>query len=480
MAWAIIAASVRGIAGQGPSDAARSLREDGHNGTVGRLARPLIILAGVLVFSALPVRAAAPAHVNVATLTGTVDPISENYLVRALERSARDGARAVIIRMDTPGGLESSMRGINQAILKAPLPVVVWVAPPGARAASAGLFIAQAADVVAMAPGTNIGSAHPVSIGGGTPQPSGAAPDPLTAKVENDAAAYIRVLATDHDRNAEWAEQAVRKSVNVTADEAVRLHVADFISRDLKTLVPELDGRSFTKKSLGRTFTVNTSGADIVEVPMNGVETFLHLLADPQIAVLLLSLAILAIAFEVTHPGLILPGVVGVIAAVLAFSALRNLPINLAGLILIGFSLLLFIVDVNAPTHGVLTTGGILSLALGALFLVNTEFLSEGVNIFLIVLMVTAVGGFFGVVVRKVMAARRAVPVTGVEGLVGARGEARGTLEPAGMVYVDGALWQARSANGAAIQPGERIRVVGIEGLRLIVQQESEPAQPRA
>jgi membrane-bound serine protease (ClpP class) len=447
---------------------------------VGRLAGLLTILVGAVAWTATPALAASPAHVNVATLTGTVDPISEDYLVRALDRATKDGARALIIRMDTPGGLESSMREINRAILKAPLPVVVWVAPPGARAASAGLFISQAADVVAMAPGTNIGSAHPVSIGGGTPRPSGAGPDPLTAKVENDAAAYIRALATDHGRNAVWAEEAVRKSVNVTGDEAVKLHVADFVSRDLQTLLRDLDGRSFTKKSLERTFTIETSGVQVVEMPMSGVAAFLQLLADPQIAVLLLSLAILAIAFEVTHPGLILPGVVGVIAAVLAFAALRNLPINLAGLILIGFALLLFIVDLKAPTHGVLTTGGILSLALGALFLVNTEFLSEGVNIFFIILMVAAVGGFFAIVVRKVMAARRRAPATGVESLVGARGEARGTLDPAGLVFVDGALWQARSGNSAAIQPGERVRVVAMEGLRLIVQKESESAQGRA
>ncbi len=436
----------------------------------------LAALGGAVALLASPVLAAAPRHVDVATLSGTVDPITENYLVRAVERAAQDGARALIIRMDTPGGLESSMRAINQAILKAPVPVVVWVAPPGARAASAGLFIAQAADVVAMAPGTNIGSAHPVSLGGGGASPSGKEPDTLTTKIENDAAAYIRALATDHGRNAGWAEEAVRKSVNVTADEAVQLHVADFISRDLPSLLRDLDGRSFTRKALDKSFTLETADARVDEVPLGGIAGFLHLLADPQIAVLLLSLAILAIAFEVTHPGLILPGVVGVLAAVLAFVALRNLPINLAGLILIAFALILFVVDLNAPTHGVLTTGGIVSMTLGAFFLINTEFLAEGVNILFIALMVLAVGGFFGLVLRKVMAARQRRPVTGTEGLVGASGEAREPLQPRGMVYVDGALWQARSGNGDAIAAGERVKVVGIEGLRLVVQKESHPA----
>jgi membrane-bound serine protease (ClpP class) len=378
--------------------------------------------------------------------------------------------------MDTPGGLDTSMRGINRAILKAPLPVVVWVAPAGARAASAGLFIAQAADVAVMAPGTNIGSAHHISLGGGgSPQPSGSDADTLNTKIENDAAAYIRALARDHGRNADWAEQGVRKSVNVSADEAVELHVVDFISRDLSTLLRDLDGRVVEKKSLGRSFTLATAGARVVEVPMSGIAAFLHVLADPNIAVLLLSLAILAIAFEVTHPGLILPGVVGVIAAVLAFSALENLPLNLAGVILLVFAVILFIVDLTAPTHGVLTTGAILSMALGAFYLINTDFLDEGVNVVLIALMVLAVGAFFGLVLRKVYAARRRPPVTGPEGMIGAVGRVREALAPAGLVFVDGALWQARARSGAPIPPGESVTVVGIDGLQLLVQKEATP-----
>ncbi len=441
--------------------------------SVGRLARLFVALTASLAITMGAAAAASPGHVDVATLTGTVDPISENYLVRSLDRAARDGAAAFIIRMDTPGGLETSMRAINRAILNAPLPVVVWVAPAGARAASAGLFILQAADVAVMAPGTNTGSAHVVIPGTGSPsQPSGRE-DPLITKAQNDAAAYIRALATDHDRNAAWAEDAVHKSVNATADEAVKLHVADLVSRDLPNLLSDLDGRSFTKKSLGRTFTLHTAGVQVVELPMSPIASFLQLLADPQIAVLLLSLAILAIAFEVTHPGLVLPGVIGVIAGVLAFVAFRNLPLNLAGVLLIIFALILFAVDLTAPTHGVLTSGGIASLALGSFFLVNTEFLAEGVNLLFIVAMVVAIGAFFGLVLSKVLAARRRRPVTGREGLVGAVGEAREVLQPNGMVFVDGALWQARTGDGLAIEPGTRVRIVGMEGLRLIVQKES-------
>jgi len=439
---------------------------------VGRLARLFVAVAASLAVTAGTATAAAPGHVDVATLKGTVDPISENYLVRTLDRAARDGAAALIIRMDTPGGLESSMRGINQAILSAPLPVVVWVAPAGARAASAGLFVLQAADVAVMAPGTNTGSAHVVIPGaGGSSQPSGQ--DTLITKAQNDAAAYIRALASDHNRNAQWAEDAVRKSVNVTADEAVKLQVADFVSRDLPTLLSDLDGRSFTKKSLGRTFTLQTAGARVVELPMSAIASFLQLLADPQIAVLLLSLAILAIAFEVTHPGLILPGVIGVVAAVLAFVAFRNLPLNLAGVLLILFALILFAIDLSAPTHGVLTAGGIASLALGSFFLVNTDFLAEGVNLVFIAAMVLGIGAFFGLVINKILAARRRRPVTGEEGLIGSLGEVRAGLQPNGMVFVDGALWQARTNDGVAIEPGSRVRVVGREGLRLIVQKES-------
>jgi membrane-bound serine protease (ClpP class) len=439
--------------------------------------RLLVALAAALAASVATALASEPGgQIEVATLTGTVDPITENYLARTLDRAAQHRAQAVIIRMDTPGGLDTSMRGINRAILKAPLPVVVWVAPAGARAASAGLFIAQAADVAVMAPGTNIGSAHHISLGGGgSPQPSGSDADTLNTKIENDAAAYIRALARDHGRNADWAEQGVRKSVNVSADEAVELHVVDFISRDLSTLLRDLDGRVVEKKSLGRSFTLATAGARVVEVPMSGIAAFLHVLADPNIAVLLLSLAILAIAFEVTHPGLILPGVVGVIAAVLAFSALENLPLNLAGVILLVFAVILFIVDLTAPTHGVLTTGAILSMALGAFYLINTDFLDEGVNVVLIALMVLAVGAFFGLVLRKVYAARRRPPVTGPEGMIGAVGRVREALAPAGLVFVDGALWQARARSGAPIPPGESVTVVGIDGLQLLVQKEATP-----
>jgi membrane-bound serine protease (ClpP class) len=441
-----------------------------------RFARLLVALAAALALTAPLALASEPGgQVEVATLTGTVDPITENYLARTLDRAVQHHAQAVVIRMDTPGGLDTSMRGINRAILRAPLPVVVWVAPAGARAASAGLFITQAADVAVMAPGTNIGSAHHVTLGGGGAQPSGSEADTLNTKIENDAAAYIRALATDHGRNAEWAEQGVRKSVNVTADEAVELHVVDFISRDLKTLLRDLDGRVVEKKSLGRSFTLATAGARVVEVPMGGIAAFLHVLADPNIAVLLLSLAVLAIAFEVTHPGLILPGVVGVIAAVLAFSALENLPLNLAGVILLAFALILFIVDLTAPTHGVLTTGGIISMALGAFYLINTDFLDEGVNVALIALMVLAVGAFFGLVLRKVYAARRRPPVTGREGMIGAVGRVREALAPSGLVFVDGALWQARAPNGVLIAPGESVTVVGIDGLQLLVQKEATP-----
>jgi membrane-bound serine protease (ClpP class) len=444
---------------------------------VGRFARLLVALAAALAVGVPAALAAEPAgQIEVATLTGTVDPITENYLARTLDRASQHHAQAVIIRMDTPGGLDTSMRGINRAILKAPLAVVVWVAPSGARAASAGLFITEAADVAVMAPGTNIGSAHHVTLGGGgSPQPSGSDADTLNTKIENDAAAYIRALARDHGRNADWAEQGVRKSVNVTADEAVELHVVDFISRDLRSLLRDLDGRVVEKRSLGRSFTLATAGARVVEVPMSGIAAFLHVLADPNIAVLLLSLAVLAIAFEVTHPGLILPGVVGVIAAVLAFSALENLPLNLAGVILLAFALILFIVDLTAPTHGVLTTGGIISMALGAFFLINTDFLDEGVNLVLIGLMVVAVGSFFGLVMRKVIAARRRPPVTGREGMIGALGRAREALAPSGLVFVDGALWQARAPNGVSIAPGESVKVVGIDGLQLLVQKEATP-----
>ena len=426
---------------------------------------------------AVSARAAEP-HVLVATLNGVINPITDSYISKAVDRAVAGHANALIIQMDTPGGLDTSMRDIIKKILAARLPVVVFVSPSGARAASAGLYITESADVAVMAPGTNIGSAHPVSLSGGNPAASPAAspsasggtstaPDIESQKIENDAAAYIRALAALHHRNADWAEKAVRQSINAPVDEAVQLGVVDFESRDLDTLLQDLDGREVAKG--GHAYTLQTARAGIERFDMSGFDQFLQAVADPNLVYLLFLLAIIGIGFWVTHPGLFLPGVIGVIAGVLAALSLFDLPINIAGVILILTAVVLFIVDLKAVTHGVLTTGGIVAMTLGGLLLINTSFLSEGVNIPLLVITVLVIAGIFLFILRKLIAARRLPFAVGEESMLGNIGSVREPLNPTGMVFVDGALWQATSTSGS-LPVGTRVRVVAVDGLRLRVE----------
>ena len=424
---------------------------------------------------AVSARAAEP-HVLVATLNGVINPITDNYISAAVDKAIADGSNALIIQMDTPGGLDTSMRNIIKKMLGARIPVVIFVSPSGARAASAGMYITEAADIAVMAPGTNIGSAHPVSIGGSNPAPNAsgspgtaatAAPDIESIKVENDAAAYARALATLHHHNADWVEKAVRQSINVPADEAVTLGVVDFESRDLDTLLTDLDGRQVIKG--GHTYTLQTARAGIVRYDLSGFNQFLQAVADPNLVYLLFLLAIIGIAFWVTHPGLVLPGVVGVIAGLLAALSLFDLPINIAGVLLILLAFLLFIVDLKAVTHGVLTTGGIIAMTLGGLLLIDTGFLSEGINIPLLLITVLVIGGIFVFILQKVITARQRPYAAGEESMIGNVGSVRERLDPSGMVFVNGALWQATSTSGA-LPVGTRVAVVAVNGLHLKVE----------
>ena len=427
----------------------------------------------VLALAGGPAAAAATdQHVVVATLDGVIDPITDSYVVKAVDQAAAGHATALVISLDTPGGLDTSMRDIIKHMLGAPVPVVIFVSPSGARAASAGLYITEAADVAAMAPGTNIGSAHPVTIGGSNPVPNpsaspSSATDIESIKVENDAAAYVRALASLHHRNAAWAEKAVRQSVNVPADEAVQLQVVDLESRDLGTLLRALDGRQVTKG--GRTYTLRTAGAAIDRLELSDFDRLLEALVDPNIAYLLLLLAIIGIGFWVTHPGLVLPGVVGAIAALLAALSLFNLPTNLTGLFLIVVAVVLFVIDLKASTHGVLTTGGIVAMALGGLLLIDTGFLAEGVNVGLLLATLLLIGGTFAFILRKVIDARRRPYAAGEESLVGRTARVRERLAPSGMVFIDGALWRATSRSGE-LDVGAPVRVVAVRGLELMVE----------
>ena len=417
--------------------------------------------------------AAAQPRIHQLRIEGVINVFSADYIAGGISRAESENADAVLITMDTPGGVDTAMRKIIQAILNTRLPVLLYVSPQGARAASAGLFISQAADVVAMAPGTNIGSAHPVLIDATGATGNNPTPSIEDQKVLNDSVAYVQSLAALHHRNADWAADAVRNSANVTADQAVGLHVADMVSSDIPTLLRQVDGRQVDKG--GQTTTLHTAEAALTDDRMGLGAALLHIIADPQVALLLLLVAVLAIGFEVIHPGAVIPGVVGTLAGILALVALETLPVSWAGIALLAFAGLLFAIDVRAPSHGVLTGGGVISLAVGSFLVLDAAgpFLTPNLPLAIIPpLLVGAVLAFF---VSRAVAARRLPVQTGSERLVGSEGEAHEDLGPnGGWVMVDGALWQAEPT--APISKGSRVRVRAVNGLHLEVEPTANPA----
>lgn len=409
----------------------------------------------------LPLSASARSpHVDQADLSGDINTITAAYMANAVSRAEADRADALLVVLNTPGGVSTSMDEIVTSLLNSSVPVIVYVYPSGARAASAGLFVAQAADVLAMAPGTNIGSAHPIQATGAD------LTGDLGKKVLNDAVTRVRNLATLHGRNADWAEQAVRNSVNINAEEAVKLHVADLEATDPGSLMAAIDGRSVPRPS--GALVLHTAGAQFYDLPMGFWQVFLSALIDPTIAALLILVAGYGIITELSTPGAILPGVVGGIAAILAIVSLVNLPVNIAGALMMLLALLLFIADLKANTHGILSVGGVVALVLGMAFLVNTGPVGLGVNPIAAAGSAAVTLGFFVVFIRKVWAARLRPAFMGAEALVGATGEAREALAPEGLVFIQGALWKA-VAPGGPIPVGTAVRVVGRQGLELEV-----------
>lgn len=409
----------------------------------------------------LPLHAGASTpHVEQADLTGDINNIMAAYISSAVSRAEADHADALMIVMNTPGGISTSMDDIVTSLLNSRVPVIVYVFPSGARAASAGLFVAQAADILAMAPGTNIGSAHPIDASGAD------LTGDLGAKVLNDAVTRVRSLAQMHGRNADWAEQAVRNSVNINAEDAVRLKVADLEASDPASLLNAIDGRALPRST--GTLYLHTAGATISDMPMPYWQVFLNALIDPTIAALLMLLAAYGIITELTTPGAILPGVIGGIAAILAIVSLANLPVNIAGALMLLLAMLLFVADLKANTHGILSAGGAISLILGMAFLVNTGPVGLGVNPIVIAGAAVVTVAFFVLFIRKVWAARHRPVFAGAEALVGATGEAREDLSPDGLVFVGGALWKAVTTSGP-IHSGTPVRVIRRDGLQLEV-----------
>jgi membrane-bound serine protease (ClpP class) len=426
---------------------------------MGRALRAGLLAFGVALILPAQVAAATP-HVEQADLTGDINTIMAAYISNAVSRAESDHADALLVVMNTPGGISTSMDEIVTSLLNSRVPVIVYVYPSGARAASAGLFVAEAADVLAMAPGTNIGSAHPIDATGAD------LTGDLGAKVLNDAVTRVRSLASIHGRNADWAEQAVRNSVNINAEDAVKMHVADLEVADPAALMNAIDGRSVPRTS--GALVLHTAGARIDDFPMPFWQVFLNALIDPTIAALLILLAAYGIITELSTPGAILPGVVGGIAAILAIVSLANLPVNIAGALLMFLALILFLADLKASTHGILSFGGVVCLVLGMAFLVNTGPVGLGVNPVVIVASAAVTFGFFVLFVNRVWQARRAPVTTGDELLVGATGQVRQELSPEGLVFVRGALWKAVAPSGP-IPVGSPVQVIGRKGLQLEV-----------
>jgi membrane-bound serine protease (ClpP class) len=394
--------------------------------------------------------------------TGTVDPLSAHYVERVIKDAARRQAEAIVIRIDTPGGLDSSMRQIIQAIQSSEVPVLCWVGPPGARAASAGTFILISCPFAAMAPGTNVGAAHPVGITG----------DVLPEKVTNDAVAYIRALALAHGRNENWAEKAVRDSVSITAPEAKRLEVIDLVVPSIPELLRQTNGLTVPVADGTRSATLQTDGATVEVASMSLGESIFHGLIDPNIAFLLFVFGIVGIVYEVLHPGLNLAGVLGLIMLISSFVIIGMLPVNVAGLVLIMAAIAFFILDLKVTGHGLPTFAGIACLVLGGLFLFNPSVPKAHVSRGLVVGVAIAMGFFFAFVVRAAFKARHMGPGAGVETLIGATGTVTKALDPLGVVLVKAEHWSARSKRGRLAE-GTKIRVVRIDKLTL----EVEPAE---
>lgn len=439
------------------------------------------LIASLLLFSLLlllsapgPIRGAATADdaptspgnsgasVWVTRVEGIVDPAMSSYLVRTMERAAEAKAAALVILIDTPGGLDTSMRDIVQAEVDSPIPIVFYVHPQGARAASAGVYILMGSDVAAMAPQTNLGAATPVSL-------TGEMDEVMKAKVTNDAAAYIRGLAMSHGRNALWAEQAVRESVSLTAEDAKTQNVIEFVAPDLNALLETIDGYVTTPKGL----TLHTAGVPVQEISMGWVQRFLHAIANPDIAYILMTIGILGIIFEFTTPGLGVSGIAGVISLLLSFYAFQVLPVSLVGIALVVLAMILYLAEIKIQSHGILGIGGTASLIAGGLLLFDTSAAFLKVSWPVPVAAAIVVLAFFMLVVRKVARAMRHPHATGAESLVGATGVAISPLGPQGQVQMHGEIWRAR-VEGEHLLKDDRIEVVRIEGLTLIVRKSGE------
>ena len=413
----------------------------------------------ILILARSPLRAQT---VDVITLDATINPATADYIGTSIQRAVDDGAVCLVIRLNTPGGLLKSTRVIVSDLLSSRVPVIVYVAPAGSQSASAGTFITLAANIAAMAPGTNIGAAHPVGMQGSEPDSI------MNEKATNDAAAFIRTISEKRHRNVAWAEDAVRKSISITETEALADSVIDVVAPTVRELLNQVDGRTVDVEGGQRV--LHTRDARIEEFSMDWKHHMLDILSDPNIAYIFMMLGLYGLLFELYNPGSILPGVVGVISIIIAFYSLHTLPINYAGLALIIFGIILFIIEIKVVSHGLLAVGGVLSLFLGSIMLINSESSLEFVSISwsVIIPSVLFTAAFFLFIIGLGLKAQRRKPTTGAEGIIGETGVAMADLAPDGQVKIHGEIWSATSAEGS-IKGGSPVRVTRVDNLRLTV-----------
>ncbi|MBN8728363.1 MAG: nodulation protein NfeD [Xanthomonadales bacterium] len=451
-----------------------------------------LLLAAMLGGWMMAAQAADPAQIILLRVDGAISPASADFVERGIARAGEENAAAVVLEMDTPGGLDRSMRGIIKAILASPVPVIGYVAPGGARAASAGTYILYACHVAAMAPATNLGAATPISIIGGDRSPLPQAPKPdepdgkagdkgsdegkgpapdasegaESRKMVNDAVAYIRALAEQRGRNADWAEKAVREAVSVSASEALKLHVIDVVAPDLQSLLEEIDGRKVTTAT--GEVALQTRGAQVETLQPDWRSRFLGVIADPSVAYLLLIIGLGGLLFEGYSPGAVLPGVAGAICLLLALYGFQTLPVNYAGLALIALGIVLLIAETFVPAYGTLGIGGIVAFVFGSVILMDTSVPGFGIPLPLLVGTSLAAALVLAGIVWMALRSHRQPQVAGREQMVGSRGIAVGDFDRRGLVHVHGERWQA--VTRVPLRDGEPIRVTAIDGLVLGVE----------
>lgn len=421
--------------------------------------RALLVVLASLVFVAGAAGASSRPRVLAITFGPDleINPVTQGYLTSKLSQAANDGYDAAVILLDTPGGLSTSMKTIYQAELASKVPVIVYVSPAGSRAASAGVWVSQAADVLAMSPTSNIGSSTPIDSSGAN------LPSDERRKTINDAAAGLKALAQTHHRNTTWPVKAVKVASNLTAQQALKMHVIDFIAPTLPALLKKLNG--YHTKDASRPFTLHLANAEIDTVKPGFFTRFLNFIINPNLISLLFLLGIVGLIFEVLHPGVVLPGALGAVCLVLALYGFSVLTPSWGGLALILLGVALLVIDLHAPTHGVLTIGGLISLLFGLALLFQNEPGTYRVNLWLILGLGGAIAIFWAFATGKAMAAQRLPVTTGVHTMVGQIGEVRGP----GLVFVDGALWQAQAADESELVAGEEVEVQAVDGLQLTV-----------